>query len=222
MLQIKTENLGNIDKETIIEITQNSYIFFKPEENKNIIGLFTDSLVTCSSLIISFNKDQYIFFSHIDEDSQILEVIKEISKNNLFHNIKVINIKYSKGNNSLKNDKINYDYFFKNIIDILKEGIPKKDLLINQSIQEHSNITSCLKFFNYSCFQRIINCQLRKFKINKNSIKNNEDIKDFYEEAKEIFLKNIDYNNYIIYYYNQKKLEKILANCEIKLLSIYN
>jgi len=78
MKEIKIENLVFINQETIVEIKQNCYIFFKTKEkNNNIVGIYTDWLVTCSSIIISFNNDEYLFFSHIDEKSDIITVIKE-------------------------------------------------------------------------------------------------------------------------------------------------
>ena len=77
MEEIKIENLRFINQETIVEIKPNCFIFFKTKENNNIVGIYTDGLATCSSIIISFNNDEYLFLSHIDESSDIITVIKE-------------------------------------------------------------------------------------------------------------------------------------------------
>ena len=66
---------------------QDEYVFFKANENNNIVGLYTDGLATCSSIIISFNSYEFIFFSHIDEKSDLINAIKEDILNELSTNI---------------------------------------------------------------------------------------------------------------------------------------
>ena len=122
MKEIKIENLRFINQETIVEIIPNCYIFFKTKENNNKVGIYTDGLATCSSIIISFNNDEYLFFSHIDESSDIITVIKEDLLKKLGNNITKIDINYSKGSLSLKNDKIDYDSLINNLTDLFKEA----------------------------------------------------------------------------------------------------
>ena len=63
----------------ILSIGQNQYILISKKENKNdnIIGLFTDGVISCCSIYISFNNEDFIFFTHIDEKSNIIEVVEK-------------------------------------------------------------------------------------------------------------------------------------------------
>ena len=161
MKEIKIENLVFINQETIVEITQNCYIFFKTNENNNIVGIYTDGLATCSSIIISFNNDEYLFFSHIDEDSDIITVIKENILKKLSNIITKIDIIYSKGCKSLKNKKIDYDSLINNLTDLLKETFNNNsNFIINKIIKEHNSIFACLKLLKTSVLEKIKNNEI--------------------------------------------------------------
>ena len=162
MKEIKIENLRFINQETIVEIFQNCYIFFKTKENNNIVGIYTNELATCSTIIISFNNDEYLFFSHIDESSDIITVIKEDLLKKLGNNITKIDINYSKGSLSLKNDKIDYDSLINNLTDLFKEAFNNNaNLTINKLVKEHDSIFACLKLLKTSVLEKIKNKEIQ-------------------------------------------------------------
>ena len=140
ILKEKIINNSDITKRAIININTNEYFFYNREnDNKNIIGFFTDGIVTCSCLIISINDDDFLFFSHIHEDSRIIPVIEE----RIIPTLKKIKIKniiimYSLSVGSIENKKkeILIDAVVGKISNILKPEIV---------VMKHTYLTGCLK-----------------------------------------------------------------------------
>ena len=68
------------DKKIIVSLNSNEFCFFvKSKNNENIRGFFTAGIATCSVIIISINQDDYLFFSHFHEKSNIMsEIVKTI------------------------------------------------------------------------------------------------------------------------------------------------
>lgn len=217
MKEIKIENLRFINQETIVEIIPNCYIFFKTKENNNIVGIYTDGLATCSSIIISFNNDEYLFFSHIDESSDIITVIKEDLLKKLGNNITKIDINYSKGSLSLKNDKIDYDSLINNLTDLFKEAFNNNaNLTINKLVKEHDSIFACLKLLKTSVLEKIKN---KDIQIIQNYIKKSKlDSISFCEKSIDFYIKNIDFNNNIIYHFSRVRLLKVLDIINISII----
>lgn len=88
----------------LINIKQNEYFIFNREKFSNIIGCFTLGIASCSCLIISINKDDLFLFTHIDESSQIEDIIiNHFIPNVPIETLKTITFFYTKGINSLKN-----------------------------------------------------------------------------------------------------------------------
>lgn len=220
MLEINENIFGTFKEETIIDIYQNEYIILNKKEKKNnkIIGLFTDGLLTCSMILISFNQDEIIFFSHIDEKSDIVKIIKEnliVKLSDI--NIKNINIHYTKGIDSIKNNEIDYDFLIDEIILIFNKSLFKSESIkINITKKEHNFSISCLKVFNSSNFLAIQNYQINNYQkvINK---KENKKIKVLFEKGLGMFIKNINNNLNISYYYDHEKLLQVLEKLKINL-----
>jgi len=221
MLEINEKITGTFQVETIIDIYQDEYIILKKGEKKNdkIIGLFTDGLLTCSMILISFNQDEIIFFSHIDEKSDIIKIIKEnliVKLSGI--NIKTIDIHYTKGIDSIKNNEINYDSLIDEIILIFNKSLDKKEaIIINRTLKEHNFSISCLKIFNPSNFMRIINHQIKNYQEAINKFKEKEEIKVLYEKGMEMYIKDINNNLNIFYYYDHEKLLQVLEKLKINL-----
>lgn len=218
MKEIKIENLRFINQETIVEIIPNCYIFFKTKENNNKVGIYTNELATCSTIIISFNNDEYLFFSHIDESSDIITVIKEDLLKKLGNNITKIDINYSKGSLSLKNDKIDYDSLINNLTDLFKEAFNNNaNLTINKLVKEHDSIFACLKLLKTSVLEKIKNKEIQIIQnyINK---KSKLDLISSYEKSIDFYIKNIDFNNNIIYHFSRERLLKVLKIINISII----
>ena len=76
------------------------------QNSKNIIGIFTEGIATCSSLIISFDNDKYILFSHFNENFDIFIKVKNIinyEMGKIDEKFSQIYIFYSKGIDPLNN-----------------------------------------------------------------------------------------------------------------------
>ena len=131
---------SEITKRVIININTNEYFFYNREnDNKKIICFFTDGIVTCSCLIISINDDDFLFFSHIHEESGIIPVIEERIIPTLKQiTIKNITIIYSLSVGSIENKKkeILIDEVVGKISNILKPEIV---------VMKHTYLTGCLK-----------------------------------------------------------------------------
>ena len=192
---MKEKALNNFTKEKnlVINISQNEYVFLDNKiYNNSILGFFTDSIVTCSLLLISINDDDFIFFSHIDECSNIAEIIK-IKIIPILSKIKINNlcVIYTEGIGSIKNIKKNF--LIKEVIDIIDEIF-----ISEKKVYRHSDSTSCLKFIKNSsnqiatlmnkiiCYEiSIMNETSKKFKIN---IENNKSLLEkVYSKKKKLF-----------------------------------
>ena len=220
MRKIKIEEFGILNHETIIELKQNEYVFFKANENNNIVGLHTDGLATCSSIIISFNSDEFIFFSHIDEKSDLINAIKEDILNELSTNIKKIDINYSKGNNCLKNDILDYDCIISDLANLLKENLPNNDnIVIDKKVKRHDSIMGCLKIFKSSNLENIKNEEIQMIKINMNKKGCKKILKKFYEQSIDFYEKNIDYQHNIIYHFSRERFIEVLDKLNIFIVS---
>lgn len=51
-----------LHKNIILNLNMNEFFLFEKEKHKNILGLFTDGIASCSALIISINDEDYVFF----------------------------------------------------------------------------------------------------------------------------------------------------------------
>ena len=204
MIEKVVKNLDD-NKNIIVNIQQNEYALYnKYESHKSIIGYFTDSIATCSLFLISINFDEYLFFSHIDEDSNIIEIIEQkiipILSNVILNNILII---YSRGIGPISNIKKDYH---------INEAIDKIDTIFKseKKIYEHKNIISCLKLIrssqndNKTLMNKIIKFQSSLFKninakLNKSPV-TNVDLNNLFDDS-------ILYDDNIIFYF-----EKILEN----------
>ena len=104
MIEKKLSEIGS-SKNIILNLMMDEYfIFEKIPKNNRIVGLYTPGVATCSVIIISINNDEKIFFSHIQEKSNIYDIIVHNFMPKL-KNIKInkIEVIYSKGFCSLKN-----------------------------------------------------------------------------------------------------------------------
>lgn len=202
MIEKKLSEIGS-SKNIILNLMMDEYfIFEKIPKNNRIVGLYTPGVATCSVIIISINNDEKIFFSHIQEKSNIYDIIVHNFMPKL-KNIKInkIEVIYSKGFGSLKNpekeNKIEeilnlFDNFFK----------------IDKIIKEHDSILSCLKIINIKenqiLFENIINFQSNLMKKSTKFIKNISDnfLNSWLKE-------NILRKENVIFYLEPEKLENI-------------
>ena len=165
----KETNEYPLHKNIILNLNMDEFFLFDKKKHENILGLYTDGIATCSALVISINDDDYVFFCHMNEDSDIIYEIENkiipIIESNKINNIKII---YSKGincfSNNLKEIKI------LNLIDILNKKYTSKPIYY-----EHSISCSCLKLIKSSnnkneiIFKTLIDKQYKIFDSRKKS-----------------------------------------------------
>ena len=62
-----------VNKNIILNLNMKElFLFEKEKHNENFLVLYTDGISTCSALIISINNDDYVFFCHMNEDSDVI------------------------------------------------------------------------------------------------------------------------------------------------------
>lgn len=145
-------------KKYIMNIKMNEFVFYnRNKRNNDLIGFYTEGIVLYRAVVISLNTDEFKFFAHIYEKSDLKEQINNYILP-LFNSdkIKNIDIIYSKGLGGLSNDekkKIILD-----LINLIEQ--------INSSKKEiyyHKISTSCLKLIkiedsqNQIIFKNLIN-----------------------------------------------------------------
>ena len=97
-------------KKYICIFKQNKIYLLQNNELSNIIGIFTEGIASCSSIIISFDYDKYVLFSHFDEEYDILSEVKNILDKTLMkEEISQINIFYSKSIGPIINKRIKHE-----------------------------------------------------------------------------------------------------------------
>jgi len=147
MISKKIQNLFILKEDNIVEIYPNEYIIYiKKRDGDNILGFFTDWIVTCSSITISMNKDNICFFAHINEDNNLINVINYmLDKEIVNEKIDEVDIFYTNGIYGCKNEKINYtDLIEKIILIFIKKFNISKDK-ISTKMKTHKISTSVLK-----------------------------------------------------------------------------
>ena len=135
------------------------------------------------------------------------------------NNITKIDINYSKGTLSLKNDKINYESLINNLTDLLKETFNNNaNLTINKIVKEHDSIFTCLKLLKTSVLERIKNKEIQIFRNYINKKKSKLDLKHLNEKSTDFYIKNIDFNYKIIYHFSRERLFKVLNFLNIAII----
>ena len=137
---------NNISKNSIINIEQNEFLIYEKFKNdqSKIIGFFTDGLSTCSSIVISINNDELLFFAHIDETSDLINIVSQKFIPKICKmKIEKISLIYSKGISSIPNIKK-----IEKINELIK--IIDNIFLSHKIIKEHDGAISCLKLLNNS------------------------------------------------------------------------
>lgn len=136
--------IANDNRIKIIYIDTNQYYFYdSSQKSQQIIGIFTDGIYTCSSIVISFNEDNYLFFSHIHEKSDLVKALKNIILNKLSKKkITNIFITYTRGIGSCLNDLINYDLLIEDVIELLKRYFNDGNLKLTKNVKTHRNTIS--------------------------------------------------------------------------------
>ena len=165
MKELKIEKFDNTTKNALINIKTNEYCLYNSKKhNKKIIGFYTDGIATCSIFIISINDDEFLLFSHIHEDSNIIDIIKnKVIPEIISLSINNITIIYSLGIGSIRNSK--KEAIINEIIEIIGEKF-----ISNKIVKLHDMSISCCKFIknseneNQLLFQKIVNYQRNLFK----------------------------------------------------------
>ena len=200
----------------ILSIDQNQYILISKKENKNdnIIGLFTDGVISCCSIYISFNNEDFIFFTHIDEQSNIIEVVEKCANKIKNEKIEKIDVIYSKGpklaGKLVNNYSMDYDKTIEDIIIILKNTFNNNKLEINKKVRIHQQSISFLIFFspkigeiNYlDRLKEIAIEKLKRRKLLHNKMVFNNIILKQINELESYF----DKDNNITYYYDSNMI----------------
>jgi hypothetical protein len=172
MKELKIEKFNNTTKNALINIKTNEYCLYNSKKhNKKIIGFYTDGIVTCSIFIISINDDEFLLFSHIHEDSNIIDIIKnKVIPEIISLSINNITIIYSLDIGSIRNSK--KEAIINEIIEIIGEKF-----ISNKIVKLHDMSISCCKFIknseneNQLLFQKIVNYQKKIKKRKPKSIK---------------------------------------------------
>lgn len=191
----------------LINIEQNEYFIFNREKFSNIIGCFTLGIASCSCLIISINKDDLFLFTHIDESSQIEDIIiNHFIPNVPIETLKTITFFYTKGINSLKN--LEKEKKINNIKLIIENKFSVK---INTKIKEHGSDVSCAKFVSYFGNSDSFIEFLKNFKIKSmmNILKRATILKNFIESNKKEFIDSIDLEIKLILYCDLKSIDAL-------------
>ena len=211
-------------KKNMISYFQNQIYLLKKNNMQYIIGIITNGLATFGSLIISFENDNYIIFTHFDETFQLLDEVNNKVNEIKFEEIKNIIVFYSQGNDPLFNQPLQEKKILENIDNLLKNNFKKsKKLEINYFIKKHDKPITCLKMLetvenSVIYFNEILNYFLNDFEKANNRFK-----KEIKNKIINIFEKerNETHNNYnVSYYFNEAQISKILEIFKISLLKI--
>ena len=125
----------NMTEKIILNLKINEFCFSEKNKYENIKGFITHGVATCSFIIISINNDEFVFFAHIHENSDLISEIKKtivpVLKSNKIENVHLI---YSKGQKSLvnKNKDMKIEEM-KNIINIIYK--PKEKVYFHDNIK---------------------------------------------------------------------------------------
>ena len=203
MIERKIEDYKT-NKGVILRLKTNEFCIYNREKHKNkIIGFYTDGIVTCSAIVISINNDNFVFFAHINEQSNIIEVVtnKIINKINITNNNAAII--YSIGTGSIKNkEKEN------NINKMLELFGTKFNLKIIE--KNHDLSISCLKLIktlnddNNLLFERLI---MFKESSLKKHLDTKKKIYDFIKKTIDLFHKSIYKEYNLIFYFDSNEKE---------------
>ena len=90
----------------IISFSQNQIYLLKKIKPQNIIGIVTNSFATCGSLILSFDHDTYVIFTHFDETFHLIDELNKKFNEIKWQEIKNINVFYSEGKGPLFNEPL--------------------------------------------------------------------------------------------------------------------
>lgn len=145
-MEIKIENF-KINRKSVIMLNWDEYIILNMKKcNSNIIGLFTDGIFTCSSIFISINNEEIVFFCHINESTDIINILDKIIEKEICNiNIKTLELFYTNGIRMCANNRIDYNNVIDKIISnfIKKFNIDEKQ--INKKMIAHELTTSNIK-----------------------------------------------------------------------------
>ena len=194
------------NKGVILKLSTNEFCIYNREKHKNkIIGFYTDGIANCSAVIISINNDDFLFFSHINEESNIIEVVKNkiINKINLKNNS--VTIIYSIGIGSIKNMKKE---------DNIKKMIELFDTKFNLKViqKNHDLSISCLKIIktlnndNNLLFKKLINFKESSLEKNLNSKKK---FSDFIKKTIDLFKESIFREYNLVFYFDCSQMESL-------------
>ena len=204
-------------KQIILFYTNEIYLL-NPENFNGVIGIFTEGLATCSSIIISFQNDKYVLFCHFNEEYDLLKecinIINE-EKHKMNEKISEINVFYSQGIGPLKNEKIDHN----NINKLIKYFITYFNINENDIhlfIKKHDYPVSVLKIFseNNDEFSNILNKTHNNLK--------NQCNKKFLPKSMETFMmekKDIHSKFLISYYFNKDLLFKIISSLDYNFIN---
>jgi hypothetical protein len=166
-------NMELVKEKKVLIFGINKAHLLNTEKFKNVIGIFSEGIATCSSLIISFDNDKFLLFSHFNEDFDIFFEVKNIINKEIGkigEKFSEIYIFYSKGFGPLNNKSINHEEIidkFNNFFNESYFNINKKN--IHLYVKEHNNPISLLKIFskNKEDFLNIINLTFQNLKKKK-------------------------------------------------------
>jgi len=213
MFERRIENLKN-SGHIIMKIKTNEYCIFDKSKHKNkIVGLYTEGIAMCSMFAISINDDEIVFFSHITEESNISQIIKEKIIPSLLK-IKIINMNiiYSKSVGPLENKKKDNN---------IKEIIYTIDKIFTSTkiIKEHNFIISCLKLIktieNDLLFKSIINAE---YTFLTKSSKRNIKVKDLIDKNILIFKESVFMEQNTAFWFKLIEMENFAKNMNLLLL----
>ena len=209
MIEKKIEQ--NFSQKYILNLNYNEYCIYDSRIDSNkIIGFYTTGIVTCSCFIISINKDEIIFFSHISEYSDIINTINE-KLIPLLQKIKIydINLIYTNGIKSLKNiNKIKaIEEIAKNIDEIFYSS---------RHVILHDSLISCLKLISKNGGS-IYYQKFKDYKIKRcdDKLKKLKKAQDYILLAKSSFEQNLIMEKNIICYLEINELKNVGEEYEI-------
>lgn len=196
----------NTNKGVILQLDTDEFCIYNREKHNNkIIGLYTDGIATCSAIVISINNDDILFFGHINEKSNIIEVVT----NKLLNEIKTKNnfatIIYSIGKGSLKNPEKE---------DNIKKMIELLETKFNLEIieKDHDSSISCLKLIKTSKNENKLLLN-NLFEYQKSSLqetlKTKEKFSFFIKKSMDLLTKSIFIEYNLIFYFDSNLMDEL-------------
>ena len=136
--------MSQYSRRKLLFFEQNEIFLINKKNKYNSIGIFSEGIATCGSIIISFDNDKYLLFCHFDETFLLIDEIEAKIKELVGEKIKKINIFLSQGIGPIENKSLDYDKIIEKLRSLIQIYFVEK-VDINIFHKKHNCPISCLK-----------------------------------------------------------------------------